>query len=991
MRQVQASSELVKVGFSPKVVPPAYAEKGKPLIIAEAPGATEDKTGLVLHPEAEAGGLFTRLLARVGIERERFSLWNCVNQRPSHNELYDADGNPMSYTRAAIDYWKPYLHEFITEMQPPVIIGLGRTALEVLTGFTDIGTTRGYVHNASIALADNVPCECVIASGSADPECFLCGGEGITDGYDKRSLNIPTTCTYHPQFLNYGNRYLSGVFIRDVLAGLEIAEKGWRIPRLNVTPNPTVEQFEWFCRQYNSDRHILTYDIENPETRGKGEDEIENELSKGEISYVIDRMSFCFDGDIGGWSVPYREPFIQLCKNLLASVGVKRGHNCRLHDRPRLVSNGFQVRGREEDTLELWRHLHRTLPASVAYIAPFYLSISPWKHEAHTQPEWYSAMDAVCQHFIGEGIERDLRASGQWEMAQRHVVDVLALTEKMAENGLPYSKEKAREFELELLAKQRERTQRLQEIAPMEVRKVKKFKSLNPQLRKWFKEHGTQPKLWREHPVAELLDLYANRYQESHDGEWYRYWLMGDCWQKVYDFNPNSHLQKKALIRYFHHKLKTNRKTKKETSDDNTLKSLITTYIESDKPQDKVAVECYQLIRECVAISKVLGTYVRGWRPGSDGLIHSTPGIWGDMFRISWRDPNLAATVADKKEIQIASGFRKCIACSHDDVLIESDWRSQEAVILGYYAKDADYMRLAKLSLNAYMASHLLNRPADLSWSDNDLRAYLKEIRSDPRNVKIYDDAKHTIYLIQNGGTPYLISEVYELTKSRAKYLYDFYFDLFPKIRAFHKWILRTAHEKCKVWNEWNYRLPVWDAYTWVQTRYDKLRQLWVRYVTNPTTCIITAKERKSLDMILAARNGRPDSEAAIRSLCYDLGTEAKAALSFYPRDTGSAMLKDALLALEDEYQFVSKGYLRATAHDSIVAIAPYDQADYVGETIRQVQERPQPKLNGLVIEAETSYGRSWDKKGMRSKLSYLPRLEVEHVAVVDAARPVPA
>jgi len=905
----------------------------------------EDEQGLGFHPEAEAGGLLWRLLRRVGLEREQFTVANTVWQRPPGNELYDEQGYPMAYTEEAITYWKPHLFQLIEELRPPIIIGLGRTALEVLTGFSDIGTTRGYVSWGRITRSRD--------------EVKVTDPDDLMTAWEITSLNVPVLCTYHPQFLNYGNRYLSGVFIRDVLAALEIGREGWHPPQLKVVPTPSPDQFRWFCQQYNPERHILTYDIENPETRGVAEDALEDELGKKEISYEIDRLSFCYDTTIGGYSIPYTEPFIGLAKGLLASRGVKRGHNCRLHDRPRLTHNGFQVNGREEDTLELWRHLHRTLPAAIAYIAPFYLAMSPWKHEAHTQPEWYSAMDAVVQHLCGEGIERDLRKTGQWEMAQRHVVDVLSLTERMAQNGLPYDLARAKEFELELEGKQRERMARLQELVPDDLKPVKQKEGLC-KAPKYLPENasGKCEVLVRNKKGEEELHIYVQRdftlWEKNEAGATLPKKVTR--WARLLPFNPDSWQQKLRLIQHFGHKPKTDRKTKKATTGDATIRSLINQCLKSKRAEDATALECYRLVRECVAIATALG-FVRGWKPGSDGCLHATPGLWGDMFRLSWRKPPLSATPADKKEIQIAAGFRKCIRVADDELLIEADWQSQEAVILGWYAKSESYIRLARLSLNAYMTSHLLGRPAELSWSDEDLQLYLREIKDDKRNVKVYDDAKHTIYLIQNGGTPYLISEAYDLSIERATYLYKFYFDLFPEIAALHKAILQEAHDKCRLVNPWGYRMPIWDAYTWNQKRYDRLRKLWVRHKTEGVKGL-SARELKEIEGI--------GDEEELKGKCYDLGTEAKAALSFYPRDTGSAMLKDSLLRLDEEFGLGAR-VLRATAHDSIVGITRRAQVDRVGEALKTVMEAPQQRLSGwcppLVIGCDVVVGQCWDKK----------------------------
>ncbi len=1256
MKEPQPSQALIAEGFDSRVVLP-YGERGRPLVIGEAPGRKESEDGIPFHPEADAGGLFKRLCERVGVKREQFSIWNCVNQRPPQNELYDDKGYPKPYTHDAIAYWKPFLHQFIEEMAPPVIIGLGRTALEVLTGFSDIGTTRGYVHQARIEIYNS--------------------NEDWDAMYDKHDLNIPTICTYHPQFLNYGQKHLSGVFLRDILTGLDIAQNGYKPTTLKVVPTPSIDEFKWFCSQYNPERHRLTYDIETPETRLLTEDEWLDGKSQRDIPQTIERASFCFTPEVGGWSIPWVEPFVDLARGLLASDGAKAGWNIRLFDRPRLEHYACFIHGREYDLLDCWRHLHRTLPASLAFVAPFYVNMAPWKQENHSQPEWYSAMDAIVEHLCGDGMERDLRTTNQWETYESHVVDILALTTKMAENGLPFDQVRAKEFEGELEVKLKERQQRLQAITPIDVRKTKKYKSLNPELRKWFIAHGTEPKHWVEHPLDALKELYATRYQEKNDGECYTYQQTPEGqWMRVYDFNPNSHIQKKALIRHFNHKLKTNRKSKKETSDDNTLKGLITTYIESEKLQDKVAVECYQLIRECVAISKVLGTYVRGWRPGADGLIHATPGIWGDMFRISWRAPNLAATVADKKEVQIASGFRKCIAVRDEQVIIESDWRGMEAVLVAHFSGDSDYMRLAQLGVHSYLASHIISKPADLAWSNADLYGYFKEVKGD--HPKVYDDAKHCIaegelvltdsglIPIQNitldnklwdgvewvshdglvdqgirevitydgltatadhqvftqdgtsttlglaslqlerlqrtgiGGTPvwvgegdiststsserlhstscsmyamlseevdrqdqpaqaqihrlsamqqaafsvsqrtrsavllhhrtvqqsqesrlqalrsawyqvlvqilqsvsgvddsesstsyvsryyprtnrqqrtlrtrqlevgdssgaavkqaddglpaisreacttkeirqplhtvmdfsaggerndgradhrectgarsqgqskeleapqtmarrarvydilnvgprhrftvsgrlvhncvhgvsygmtaYLMAELYEMTRTRAQQLISLFFDLFPKVRQWQQAVIAEAHEKTRLMNAWGYRMPIWDAYTWNQRRYERLRQLWVASETD-TKRVFSEKDAAMLVKI-AQHNGD------VSTLCYDLGSDAKAALSFYPRDTGAAMLKDAIITLENTYALVSASVLRATAHDALLGICDRRFADETGAQMQVVMERPQPKLGGLVIKTDLAIGQTWDKKSMRS------------------------
>lgn len=966
---IQPSPSLVSQGFSSRVVMPTNAKVGQPLVIAEAPGAREDETGITLHPEAEAGGLFTRLLARVGVSRDNLTLSNTIWQRPPGNELYDKNGYPLAYTRSAIEYWKPTLYEFIEEMQPPVIIGLGRTALETLTGFTDIGTTRGYVTEARID----------IERMEGDPLA-----DDWNHMWDRKSLHIPTVCTYHPAFLNYGQRHLSGVFIRDVLAALEIAESGWEETVLHITPAPSPDDFRWFCRQYNPDIHKLTVDIENPESRAASEDELLE--GKKEISYEIDRLSFCYADDIGGWSVPFVEPYLSMAKELMASNGPKRGHNCRLHDFPRLQSHGFVINGREYDTLDMWKHLHRTLPASLAYIVPFYTSCRPWKHEAHSQPEAYSALDAIHQHRIAEGMERDLRASNQWEVYERHVVEIISTNHgvctQMAKNGLPIDPVKIEAFKIELVQKRLKRSIRLAELVPDSIKTLDPrtgYKTLPKKIKAKLaandlrgcvlkkakdgkKEHWyTLVQLPMQVAAKKLTNAEKTPFVDG--GLWDResdVYVMR--WTKKFDFNPASPPQVAKLLGHFGHKAKTNRKTKEDTTGDDTLKSLITKYTEAKKESDLIAVECYKLIRECRAIDKVLGTYVKGWKPAGDGLIHATPGIWGDMYRISWRKPNLAATVADKKEIQIAAGFRKCICVGDQDVIIESDWKGMEALLVGYFAGDQDYMRLARLGVHDFMGHHMMKLPISMAMSDDELNDRFKWFKA--KYPKQRDDAKHTIHGVGYGMTAFLMAELYEMTRTRAQQLIDLLFDLFPKVKLWQQATMQKAHDECKLTNAWGYRMPFWNVFAWQQKRYDRLRMLWVRFKTD-ARAMFAKRDREAVDAIAGKVALGVEADAAIASLCYDLGDEAKSALAFLPRDTGAAMLKDTLLALRDEYG-LDKRVLRANAHDSILAICPRKQADEVAWQLKSTMERPQERLSGLIIGAEVSLGMSWDKASMK-------------------------
>ena len=375
-------------------------------------------------------------------------------------------------------------------------------------------------------------------------------------------------------------------------------------------------------------------------------------------------------------------------------------------------------------------------------------------------------------------------------------------------------------------------------------------------------------------------------------------------WAKVLPFLPTSSQQMKAYCKLKKYKLPKNYKTKKETTDEDALHKLM---VRHNDPILRASIECRQL-------KKVLGTYVNGWKPGPDGRIHSTPGFWGAMYRISWRNPNISATVTDKKDDYIAAGFRKCVEAPEGYVLLERDWSGIEAVLVGWFAEDEAYMRLARLGVHSFLLSHMLECPADLTWDDEKLSAYFKKLKKE--NSARFDDAKHCIHGTNYGMGPKLMSERYEMTMATAKRLQKLYFILFPKIRQWQISVLDRAHKEARLVNPFNNVMWFFDVYRW------------------------------------DSRSGK-----------HRLGNEAKSAISFLPRDTAAGMLKEVLLRLKP---LAEEGIMLSSTHDAILCQVREDDVDRVDAILKTEMERPVPELNGLSIRSEAKVGKCWSEDEMK-------------------------
>jgi uracil-DNA glycosylase len=93
------------------------------MFVGEAPGATEDQTGLPFV--GRAGKLLDELLAEVGLARSDVFITNIICCRPPGNR------DPLP---EEIEACKPYLYKKIQLIEPKVICTLGNFATKLLTG-----------------------------------------------------------------------------------------------------------------------------------------------------------------------------------------------------------------------------------------------------------------------------------------------------------------------------------------------------------------------------------------------------------------------------------------------------------------------------------------------------------------------------------------------------------------------------------------------------------------------------------------------------------------------------------------------------------------------------------------------------------------------------------------------------------------------------------------------------------------------------------------
>ena len=103
------------------------------MLIGETPGIEEDKTGLTFI--GEVGNLLKKMLLAINIKKENIYSTYAVNFRPPE------DRKPSS---VEIKRYSKFLQKHISIIKPKIIILMGSTAMESLTGLNSkISTERG--------------------------------------------------------------------------------------------------------------------------------------------------------------------------------------------------------------------------------------------------------------------------------------------------------------------------------------------------------------------------------------------------------------------------------------------------------------------------------------------------------------------------------------------------------------------------------------------------------------------------------------------------------------------------------------------------------------------------------------------------------------------------------------------------------------------------------------------------------------------------------
>lgn len=805
-------------------------------VIGDIP--TDVKAEIPFHFEGKTGLVFRKILAKGGIDAESLRICNVLQCVPPNANLYSPEA------REAITHCK--VHRDAALKGSKVIVALGDYPFEVLCGESGVEHKRGYEY------------------WSMEYEC-------------------PVIPTIHPSFI--ANKRATHL-IPAVLYDLKIAPQ--RAPRgpskmINIE-DPSVDWFREYCRKGEGKEWIVV-DIETPFS--KDEEELDDDPS----SQII-RVSLAYDL-VTAVSVPWTPLYVDLLDPLLKGGADKVFWNADF-DVPRLEYNGIELGGRIVDAMWLWHFLQPDLPRKLSHAATYYTDLPEWKSKNAEAPAYYSCCDAYATAHVYEGVRQHLRDRGMLSLANQDVTELLQILQKMRKRGILVDKEALENFKTYLTGKLETLQKEMNEKVPSSLRR---YHPKNGYVREPEDKTG-MVQITKELEVKEKCPTCGNSKKNGKEG-------CLTCggkgkvevrkevtrWATLKDFSPNSSDQVKDYMRAMKHPVPFSKKDNKETTDKRFLQRYAALYPSA----------LYLPILEYRKTAKLLGTYT-SWSIGADGRIHTRFSLTPATGRLSSLNPNIQNIPA---EGEMADRFRECLVASPGNLILRRDYTGAEALLTGYFANDSLFMKLSTMGVYTYVLAKALGMELDVD--DPLLPSILAKIKKENKKpkpgeyVSPYKKFKTLVLGICYGLGPDQMFEqnpgVFS-SKGEARKLRKFFFQLFPKIKAYQENVVQEARTTALIKNPFGYIRWLWD----------------VPGLDGPKA--IAQKPQSSLAAII------------------------KRAM----REINRSPLADNLI-----WQ----------VHDELVLEVEEEKLEEKDEILKRIMEQPIPELGGLVIRTERKVGRN--------------------------------
>ncbi len=675
--------------------------------------------------------------------------------------------------------------------------------------------------------------------------------------------------------------------------------------------DPCPEKFaQWATQALSNPAHLLSFDIETHYKLDVG-DESEFEEEELKIGAML-RISFAYKPH-DAVSVPWSREYLDTVRQLLESPNPKVVWNGAQFDVPRLREEGFPVHGRIYDYQDGWHLLQSDQPKGLEYVTSFYTAMMPWKHLNTQSPALYSCIDADAALQNALGIEADLRHFGQWELFERHVVELMPILDRAGLRGNLIDQDFSDQLKADLEGYKAEMIAKAQTYVPEALKPRKRYKR-RPEdgegrvlVPVTVRGTTTCCTVCKAHGVKKADHFKGGKKNPCKAAQGAIITVEADVteWDEILPFNPSSSQQMLAYMTHFKHPKGKDRKTGAPSADSKHVAKLAAKY-GAEHP-------LYPMLADYSKVAKTLSTYI--YTPDREGLIHTTYVNAPSTWRLASRNVNLQ-NVGKRESNPWAKKARRQIVARPGHIFVQADSTSIEAVITGWLIGDDNFIAVAKKSIHAYLCCQ------ELGWAFTD--ETIEQVKK--QHKALYNQFKTAVYLLLYGGDPYLMHmtnpEQFP-TKADAQLIQDKIFGMMPKLKAWQDQTREQAKKEGVLQSPWGYRHHFYDVYTFKKDRAGQIEY---------------------------HENGSPKLK---------LGQDAKRALAFKPQNAAGAFCRDTLVLIG---QSAWGPYMSAnvSVHDGYTLEVPEDQKDAAAAFLVEVLTRPIHELGGLRIGCEVDWGYNW-------------------------------
>jgi DNA polymerase I-like protein with 3'-5' exonuclease and polymerase domains len=694
----------------------------------------------------------------------------------------------------------------------------------------------------------------------------------------------------------------------------------------------------------------LAFDIET-NYHQRRQERSDSDLGLDKDNQIV-RISFASAPGVAV-SVPFTGQHLDIVAELLASPLAKVGWNSWQFDQPLLKVAGYPLAGVHYDGQDAWHLLQSDLPKGLEHVSAHYCPRQlPWKHLGGDpqQAAEYSCLDADLTWRIWQGIQADLQRTGQWDF-YLDTVRLMPILREAGDRGICIDTAKQAALRETFTAELAGELRALQGEIPAGL--------VTPDLR----TRPTPIEGWRWEPVESTTTVKACadcgkvRVNRKHackvaPGLWrmtdvavpatkYRAVLEDDAsptavreWVKDWGFNPGSTPQLKAYALMRGHELGYNPKTHQDSLDTKQLERL------ARQHRDPI----YTRTVTTKKISKALSTYVDSIVPRADGRVGTTYVNAPSTWRLASRNYNLQ-NQPKRGGNKWAKQARGMFLPSPGHVFVQADYSAIEAVLVGWFMGDADYIALAKRSIHAYVCALELGWVTDPSTFTPDMASTIKA-----QHGALYDRIKTVVHGSNYGMSPYLMWKSMETmfpTLALAQQSQDALFRALPGLKAWQFQVRAQAQKEAYLENPWQVRHYFYDVFTWASDAEGRLQY---------------------------TREGDPKVK---------LGKDAKRATAFLPQSSAGCVMRETLALVGESWL---RPYMPAavSVHDSILLDVPAALEEAATAELTAIMTRPIARLNGLQIGIEVERGLDWLHM---DKVAAVPLLD-GHNGLVGAASP---